>query len=43
MVKFYVTQIRLHQFDGAFTIEDVPAKWRTRVQAALDKETDGNG
>lgn len=43
MVKFYVTQIRLHQFDGAFTIEDVPAKWRARVQAALDKEADGNG
>ena len=43
MVKFYVPQIRLHRFDGAFTIEDVPAKWRARVQAALDKEADGNG
>ena len=43
MVKFYVTQIRLHRFDGAFTIEDVPAKWRARGQAALDKEADGNG
>jgi hypothetical protein len=38
MILFYVTQIKLHQFDGAFTIEDVPARWRARVQAALDKE-----
>ena len=38
MVKFYVTQIRLHQFDGAFTLEDVPARWREKVRAALDKE-----
>ena len=43
MVKFYVTQIKLHQFDGAFAIEDVPAKWRAKVQAVLDKEADGNG
>lgn len=38
MIQFYVTQIKLHQFDGAFIIEDVPARWRARVQAALDKE-----
>lgn len=38
MIQFYVTQIKLHQFDGAFTIEDVPARWRASVQAALDKE-----
>ena len=38
MIQFYVTQIKLHQFDGAFTIEEVPARWRARVQAALDKE-----
>ena len=38
MIQFYVTQIKLHQFDGAFTIEDVPARYRARVQAALDKE-----
>ena len=38
MVKFYVTQIKLHQFDGAFTIDNVPAKWRAKVQAALDAE-----
>lgn len=38
MIQFYVTQIKLHQFDGTFTIEDVPARWRARVQAALDKE-----
>lgn len=38
MIQFYVTQIKLHQFDGAFTIEDVSARWRARVQAVLDKE-----
>lgn len=38
MIQFFVTQIKLHQFDGAFTIEDVPARWRARVKAALDKE-----
>ena len=38
MIQFYLTQIKLHQFDGAFTIEDVPARWRARVQAVLDKE-----
>ena len=43
MIDFYVTQIKLHQFDGAFTIEDVPTRWRARVQAELDKEAQGNG
>ena len=43
MVKFYVTQIRLQLFDGAFTIEEVPAKWRARVHESLEKEADGNG
>lgn len=43
MVKFYVTQIKLHRYDGTFTIDNVPAKWRAKVQAALDKEADGNG
>lgn len=38
MIQFYATQIKLHQFDGTFTIENVPARWRARVQAALDKE-----
>ena len=37
MVKFYVTQIRLHQFDGAFTIEDVPAKLRAAVKKMLEE------
>lgn len=43
MIDFYVTQIKLHQFDGTFTIEDVPTRWRARVQAQLDKEAQGNG
>lgn len=43
MIDFYVTQIKLHQFDGTFTIEDVPARWRARVQAELDKEAQENG
>lgn len=43
MIDFYVTQINLHQFDGTFTIEDVPTRWRARVQAELDKEAQGNG
>ena len=43
MIDFYVTQIKLHQFDGTFTIEDVPTRWRARVQAELDKEALGNG
>lgn len=43
MIDFYVTQIKLHQFDGTFTIEDVPTRWRARVQAELDKEAQDNG
>lgn len=43
MIDFYVTQIKLHQFDGTFTLEDVPTRWRARVQAELDKEAQGNG
>lgn len=43
MILFYVIQIKLHQFDGAFTIEDVPVRWRARVQAELDKEAQKNG
>ena len=43
MVKFYMTQIKLHQFDGTFTIDNVPTRWRDAVRAALDKEADGNG
>lgn len=38
MVQFYVTQIKLHRFDGAFTVENVPAKWRDAVQAKLVQE-----
>lgn len=43
MIDFYVTQIKLHQFDGVFTIEDVPTRWRARVQAELYKEAQENG
>ena len=43
MVQFYVTQIKLHKQDGTFTIEDIPTRWRARVQAELDKEAQGNG
>lgn len=43
MIDFYVTQIKLHQFDGTFTIEDVPTRWLARVQAELDEEAQGNG
>ena len=43
MIDFYVTQIKLRQFDGTFTIEDVPTRWRARVQAELDKEAQKNG
>ena len=38
MVKFYVTQIKLHRFDGAFTIDNVPARWRDAVLAKLTEE-----
>lgn len=38
MVLFYVTQIKLHKFDGKFTIDNVPAKWRDAVMAKLVEE-----
>lgn len=28
MVLFYATQIKLHRFDGAFTIDNVPDRSR---------------
>lgn len=34
MVKFYVTQIKL----GKITLEDVPEKWRSQVEALLKGE-----
>lgn len=34
MVKFYVTQIKL----GKITLADVPAKWRSQVEALLKGE-----
>lgn len=38
MVQFYVTQIKLHRFDGAFTIDNVPTRWRDAVRDKLMKE-----
>ncbi len=38
MVQFYVTQIKLHRFDGVFTIDSVPAKWREAVRSQLVEE-----
>ena len=38
MVKFYVTQIKLHRFDGTFTIDNVPARYRNAVLAKLTEE-----
>lgn len=38
MVLFYVTQIKLHRFDGAFTIDNVPDRWRDAVLAKLTEE-----
>lgn len=38
MVLFYVTQIKLHRFDGAFTIDNVPTRWRDAVRDKLMKE-----
>lgn len=31
MVLFYVTQIKLHRFDGAFTIDNVPDRYKDAV------------
>lgn len=38
MILFYVTQINLHRFDGAFTIDNVPDRWRDAVLAKLTEE-----
>lgn len=38
MILFYVTQIKLHRFDGAFTIDNVPDRWRDAVLAKLTEE-----
>ena len=34
MVKFYLMKIH----DGAITIDDVPERWRTKVEEALKEE-----
>ncbi len=38
MVLFYVTQIKLHRFDGAFTIDNVPDRYKEAVLAKLTEE-----
>lgn len=34
MVDFYVMKIK----DGTITIEDIPKKWKAKVEAALEEE-----
>lgn len=34
MVRFYINKIN----DGTITIDDVPPRWRAKVQAELDKQ-----
>ena len=38
MVLFYVTQVKLHRFDGAFTIDNVPDRYKDAVLAKLTEE-----
>lgn len=38
MVLFYVTQIKLHRFDGAFTIDNVPDRYKDGVMKKLTEE-----
>ena len=38
MVQFYVTQIKLHRFDGVFTIDNVPDRYKDAVLAKLTEE-----
>ena len=38
MVKIFLDLIE----NGMYTIERVPEQWRAAVEAALDKDTDGN-
>ena len=38
MVLFYVTQIKLHRFDGAFTIDNVPARYKDVVMKKLTED-----
>lgn len=40
MVKFYVTQIRLHRFDGTFTIKNVPVRLQAAVKTMLEELQD---
>ena len=40
MIRFYATQIRLHQFDGAFTIKNVPARLQAAVKKMLEELQD---
>lgn len=38
MVLFYVIQTKLHRFDGAFTIDNVPDRYKDAVLAKLTEE-----
>lgn len=38
MILFYVTQVKLHRFDGAFTIDNVPDRYKDAVLAKLTEE-----
>lgn len=38
MGLFYVTQIKLHRFDGAFTIDNVPDRYKDAVLTKLTEE-----
>lgn len=38
MVLFYVTQVKLHRFDGAFTIDNVHDRYKDAVLAKLTEE-----
>ena len=35
MVKFYVLQIKM----GKITLEDIPTKWKSKVEEELAKQT----
>ena len=38
MILFYVTQVKLHRFDGAFTIDNVPDRYKDAGLAKLTEE-----
>lgn len=38
MILFYVTQVKLHRFDGDFTIDNVPDRYKDAVMKKLTEE-----